>query len=264
MPIARGLNRFMKFPIRGAPMTNFKVCYRTNSNLPNTSHPTPETPVDSLESNTPRTSGGMNTPTTLPKERQGILTGYTKMPNKKIRIMERVFQKRKKRLMKATNAVMEVFKTQDIQFKSAEIFVRKAGSFDDSEDNAQREVHIALRGIAHTVVVLRSANSTNTFLLDRVVEGIRLVELKVDKDDNNKIEKCSKFKPEEMLKLSTYNNIGLSSQNIADWIDMEAKTEYNMLTNSCVHFSFYFHQRFLSGLKTRQFFEALKTKINRN
>jgi len=252
----------MKLPMHGPPMTSSTLRYRTNSSLPNTNHPTPKTPVDSLESNTPRTSGVVNTPTTLPKERLGMLTGNTKIDNKNSRVMQRVWQKRQKRLMKATNAVMEVFRTKEIQFKSAEIFVRKAGSFDDSEDNAQREVHIALRGIAHTVVVLKSADSSNTFLLDRVVEGIRLTELKVDKEDSNKIEKCSKFKPEEMLKLSTYNNIGLSSLDIADWIDMQSKTEYNVLTNSCVQFSFYFHQHFLSGLKTRQVLKAMRTKLN--
>jgi len=141
-----------------------------------------------------------------------------------------------------------------INFETAEIYIRKAGSFDDAEDNGQREVHIALRGIAHTVVVLKSGEQS--FLLDRVVEGIRLTELKIN-DETLQIEKCNKFKPEEMVKLSTYNDIDLSSVQIAEWIKKESETEYNVIRNNCVQFSFYFYQHFLSGLKLQRFIKSI-------
>ena len=188
----------------------------------------------------------------------GMLTGNTTMANKGNRVMQRVWEKRQKRLAKATNGILETFKT-GLKFESAEIYIRKAGSFDDSEDNAQREVHIALRGIAHTVVVLKAGNQR--FLLDRVVEGIRLSELKYN-EETKTIEKDNKFKPDEMIKLSTYNNINLSSIKIAEWVNKESKTQYNVIRNNCVWFSFYFHQQFLSGLKMQQFYQSIKEKLN--
>ena len=45
MPIARYLNRFMKLPMHGPPMTSSTLRYRTNSSLPNTNHPTPKTHI---------------------------------------------------------------------------------------------------------------------------------------------------------------------------------------------------------------------------
>jgi len=192
------------------------------------------------------------------QESFGMLTGNAAMANKGNRIMQRVWEKRRKKLEKATNGILETFKS-GLKFESAEIYIRKAGSFDDSQDNAQKEVHIALRGIAHTVVVLKAGNQR--FLLDRVVEGIRLSELKYD-EEKQVIEKDNKFKPEEMVKLSTYNNINLSSIKIAEWINKESKTQYNVIRNNCVWFSFYFHQQFLSGLKMQQFYNSLKDKIS--
>mmetsp|Transcript_1711 Transcript_1711/g.1432 ORF Transcript_1711/g.1432 Transcript_1711/m.1432 type:complete len:287 (-) Transcript_1711:935-1795(-) len=187
----------------------------------------------------------------------GMLTGNTTMANKGNRVMQRVWEKRQKKLEKATNGILETFKS-GLKFESAEIYIRKAGSFDDSQDNAQKEVHIALRGIAHTVVVLKAGNQR--FLLDRVVEGIRLSELKYN-EETKVIEKDNKFKPEEMVKLSTYNNINLSSVKIAEWINKESKTQYNVIRNNCVWFSFYFHQQFLSGLKMQQFYHSVKGKF---
>jgi len=192
------------------------------------------------------------------QESFGMLTGNAAMANKGNRIMERVWAKRQKKLEKATNGILETFKS-GLKFESAEIYIRKAGSFDDSQDNAQKEVHIALRGIAHTVVVLKSGNKR--FLLDRVVEGIRLSELKYN-EEKKIIEKDNKFKPDEMIKLSSYNNINLSSGSIAEWINKESKTQYNVISNNCVWFSFYFHRQFLSGLKMQQFYQSLKGQFN--
>ena len=117
---------------------------------------------------------------------------------------------------------------------------------------------VALRGIAHTVVVLRSDDGT--FLLDRVVEGIRLTKLAVDAQ-TGEVEECPKFKPSEMLRLSTHRQLGLSAAAVADWIEVESKNEYNVITNSCVNFSYFFHQHFLRGLKTRQFVDSMRTTV---
>lgn len=191
-------------------------------------------------------------------ERLGQFVGNASMANQNSRVMQRVWEKRQKRLYKATNAVMEVFRSKSLQFESAEIYVRTAGMFDDAEDNGQREVHIALRGIAHTVVVLRS--NEGTYLLDRVVEGIRLTELSVDAS-TGEVEECAKFKPNEMLRLSTHRQLGLSGSRVADWIEVESKKEYNVITNSCVNFSYFFHQHFLRGLKTQQFIDSVRTTL---
>merc|ERR1719410_1041500 len=129
----------------------------------------------------------------------GMLTGNTSMTssssttNKSKRIMDRVWEKRKKKLQKATNLILSRFETESMKFDCIELYIRKAGSFNESEDNAQKEVHIALRGIAHTVVVLKSGSSA--FLLDRVVEGIRLTELQMD-EETQCIEACARFKPD--------------------------------------------------------------------
>eukprot|EP01084_Bolivina_argentea_P160225 279031_1 len=183
-----------------------------------------------------------------------MLTGNTTQISKNDRIMQRVWEKRKQRLFKATNNILEKFQTKNIKFQTAEIYIRKAGSFDDDEDNNQREVHIALRGIAHTVVVLKCG--TESYLLDRVVEGIRLTELSMN--NQMEIEKCNKFKPEEMVKLSTFNNINISSNVIAEWINKESQTQYNVIRNNCVQFSFYFYQHFLYGMKIKQLINQLK------
>jgi len=190
-------------------------------------------------------------------ERLGQFVGNSAMAHQNNRVMQRVWAKRQQRLYKATSAVMEVFRSNALQFESAEIYVRTAGMFDDAEDNGQREVHIALRGIAHTVVVLRS-ECGSTYLVDRVVEGIRLTALTVDGE--GQIEECPKFKPQEMLRLSTYRNLALSGAAVADWVEEEGKNEYNVITNSCVNFSYYFHQHFLRGLKTRQFIDSVKAQ----
>jgi len=187
----------------------------------------------------------------------GALTGNATMTNKNDRVMQRVWAKRQQRLFKATSGILEKFETEHVNFETAEIYIRSAGSFDDAEDNGQREVHIALRGIAHTVVVLKCGKES--YLLDRVVEGIRLTELKIN-DETLQIEKCNKFKPDEMVKLSTYNNINLSSVQIAEWIKKESQTQYNVITNNCVQFSFYFYQHFLSGLKIQQFIKSFTAK----
>lgn len=181
----------------------------------------------------------------------------TKCPKKakSERIMERVWQKRQQRLLKATSGVMDTFKSQNLSFDSAEIFIRKAGSFDDAEDNGQREVHIALRGIAHTVVVLRCGG--DAYLLDRVVEGIRLTQLEVE-PQSGAIVTCAKFKPNEMLRLSAFEGVGLSSREIAEWVEVEGRRRYHVLLNSCVNFSFYFYQRFLCGLKAKRAVQALR------
>jgi len=188
----------------------------------------------------------------------GMFTGNASMANKNNRVMQRVWQKRQQRLMKATSHILERFKTGNLKFESAEIYIRAAGSFDDSEDNGQREVHIALRGIAHTVVVLKTGDQ-ESYLLDRVVEGIRLTELKINQK-TQKIEQCNKFKPDEMVKLSTYKNIDLSSNKIAEWINKESQTEYNVISNNCVWFSAYFYQNFLAGLKVQQLIESFRGK----
>merc|ERR1719233_1067758 len=155
-------------------------------------------------------------------ERLGQFVGAAAMANHNNRVMQRVWAKRQQRLYKATSAVMEVFRANAMRFESAEIFVRTAGMFDDAEDNGQREVHIALRGIAHTVVVLKS-ECGSTYLVDRVVEGIRLTALTVDGE--GQIEECPKFKPQEMLRLSTYRNLALSGAAVADWVEEEGKNE---------------------------------------
>ena len=67
MPMTRYLNRFMKLPMPSISRACSNVGYRTNSSLPNPNHPSPETPVDSFETNTPRIRGGVNTPTALQK-----------------------------------------------------------------------------------------------------------------------------------------------------------------------------------------------------
>lgn len=177
------------------------------------------------------------------------------------RIMERVWQKRQQRLLKATSGVMDTFKSKNMSFESAEIYIRKAGSFDDAEDNGQREVHIALRGIAHTVVVLRCGDEA--FLLDRVVEGIRLTQLQTEAE-SRAIVSCAKFKPDEMLKLSTFDGVALSSRDIAEWVEVEGRRRYHVLFNSCVNFSLYFYQRFLCGLKAQRAVQALRTGFSTN
>eukprot|EP01084_Bolivina_argentea_P105778 189428_1 len=65
-------------------------------------------------------------------------------------IMQRVWKKRQEKLFKATSNVLNTFKNKNLTFSNVEIYIRKAGSFDDSENNKQKEVHIALHGIAHT------------------------------------------------------------------------------------------------------------------
>jgi len=189
-------------------------------------------------------------------EKLGVFVGNSAMANQNSRVMQRVWAKRQKQLRKRTGAVMDIFKSEALQFDSTEIYVRTAGMFDDAEDNGQREVHIALKGIAHTVVVLRSS-SGGIYLLDRVVEGIRLTELTVDPETGD-IETCPQFKPQEMLRLATHRNLGLSGSDVCEWIESEGEREYNVITNSCVNFSYYFHQHFLRGLKTRQFVDSLK------
>jgi len=69
---------------------------------------------------------------------------------------------------------------------------------------------------------------------------------------------CPQFKPHEMLRLATHRNVDLSGGDVADWIEAEGKREYNVITNSCVNFSYYFHQHFLRGLKTRRFVDSFK------
>merc|ERR1712228_744665 len=165
--------------------------------------------------------------------------GSTSMTIKSKRVMERVWEKRQKKLQKATNLILSQFESKSMNFDSVEVYIRKAGSFADSDDNAQKEVHIALRGIAHTVV-----------------EGIRLSELTLNAHTQC-IEASNRFKPDEMYKISAYNDMELSSLDIVKWINTESQTKYNMITNSCVHFSFYFYFHFLSGIKTKQFVQSL-------
>jgi len=188
-------------------------------------------------------------------ERLGQFVGAAAMANHNNRVMQRVWAKRQKRLHKATSSVMAMFRAEAMSFESAEIFVRTAGMFDDAEDNGQREVHIALRGIAHTVVLLRESNTQRLFLMDRVVEGIRLTELALS--ESGAIEKCAHFKPAEMLRLSMHRNLALPAADVADWVEAEGKNEYNVITNSCVNFAYFFHRHFLRGLKRRQFIEAV-------
>jgi len=179
----------------------------------------------------------------------GMFTGNQKLSTKQDRIMERVWEKRKQKLWKTTSVTLDKFTTEKINFEAVDIYVRGAGSFDDAEDNGQRDVHIALRGIAHTVVVLKS--NSICYLLDRVVEGIRLTELEINPQTNTIVE-CPKFKPHEMVKLATFNDIELSSPAIADWVEEESKTKYDVIKNNCVWFSFYFYQQFLYGRKLQK------------
>lgn len=179
----------------------------------------------------------------------GMLTGNMQMTTNESRIMQRVWEKRQKKLTKATDKWLTKFRDENLKIKSVELYIRQAGSFDDSEDNAQRDVHISLRGIAHTSVILKAENEL-VFLLDRVVEGIRLTELPID-ENAQKIQKCNKFKPDEMLKINSYD-IDLTSKQIAEFIEEEAKRPYHVLLNSFVQFAMYFHARFLYAYKLRK------------
>eukprot|EP01083_Nonionella_stella_P070129 187473_1 len=154
--------------------------------------------------------------------------------NKRDDIMQKVWAKKQQRLSKETGAILQELAQNSVRFESAQIYIRKAGSFDNADKKAQ-QVHIALRGIAHTAVILK-CNKNKMYLLDRVVEGIRLIELK---DMNG-----SKFKADQMMKLSSSSEIDLCSTQIADWIQSESQRKYDALTNSCVQFAFYFYLQF--------------------
>eukprot|EP01084_Bolivina_argentea_P090226 162619_1 len=181
-------------------------------------------------------------PSNIPSLNQsnGMVTGDQSMTTQRSLIMRRVWEKRKARLYKSTRETLRHFEAQNMTFDTARLYIRASGSFDDSKDNAQKEVHIALRGIAHTVVVLQSSHGT--YLLDRVVEGIRLTDLEIN-EETQTITKCNKFKPDEMVQLWTFNDINLTSDSIADWINQQSQTEYNIITNNCIWFSFYFWQQ---------------------
>ena len=187
-----------------------------------------------------------------------MFTGNVQMLSQNDRVMKRIWEKRQKRLTNATNKFLAKFQKENFKIKCVELYVRGAGSFDDTQDNTQRDVHISLRGIAHTSVVLIAENQL-AFLLDRVVEGIRLTELKID-DTTQKIAECHGFKPHEMVKINSYENIDLTSTQIAEFIHQESQRPYHVLMNSCVQFAIYFHQQFLIARKMRQAYKLLKEK----
>jgi len=159
-------------------------------------------------------------------------------------ILRRVWQKRENRLKKTTGVSIERLNGVDVAVKNVEFWIKNAGSFDETQDQTkQSDVHIALRGIAHTVVLLQLEDKA-WYLLDRVVEGIRLSPLETN--NSTHFGKCTKFDPKEYKKIKSYNNVrDLSSKNVVDFVQEHSKTKYHSITNSCVQLSWYFYQQFL-------------------
>eukprot|EP01084_Bolivina_argentea_P305098 527052_1 len=90
----------------------------------------------------------------------------------------------------------------DLNIKAIEIW----------EKPIQRSIHSAFHDIANRWIVLKLKNSNSCFLLNRVVSGVQLSRLPLNKDGQT-ICKCNLFKPDEMLKLKCYKNKKKSSMN---------------------------------------------------
>jgi hypothetical protein len=204
-----------------------------------------------------RFTHAMSVPFTSALDAQSLVQAQN-CDSKTAQMMAKVWKKKQERLSKKTGASLAELEANPGVFDEVEIYVRSTGSWDQNEEHS-REVSIALRGFAHTVVVLRNKKG-GCYILDRVVEGIRLSPLELASDGHS-ISKCAKFAPDEMLKLMSYCDVSLSSVEIAQWIKQQSQSQYHLVSNNCVWFSLFFYERFLAHDTLKRFYQRIKETL---
>lgn len=91
----------------------------------------------------------------------------------------------------------------------------------------------AIGGICHTFLLIDAG--PYTYLLERLEEGIRFIEL----DDNQVVE--NRLAAQRIYKRV---NLNLSSKDIGEWIEEQQKSDYSLIANNCIHFVFQFGRDF--------------------
>ena len=92
---------------------------------------------------------------------------------------------------------------------------------------------IAVGGFLHTFWLLHT--DSDTYLLERLVEGVRLMNASTIKVENDLT------KPAVTVYSSTED---VSSQEVAIWIMEQTESPYHLVTNNCIHFATQFGSRF--------------------
>ena len=92
----------------------------------------------------------------------------------------------------------------------------------------------AIGGICHTFIIIET--NSDTYILERLVEGVRLSNLGDDLGDTLKLAVCMKR-----------SRRSISSAELARWVTNQAKQEYGLGSNNCIHFAYAFGQKFMGG-----------------
>lgn len=138
-----------------------------------------------------------------------------------------------KRIKHTTDQLTARWNNKAFEIKHVEIWTRAA------QGSSAAVAKAAVGGVCHTFLLIETGPST--FLLERLVEGVRFVSLSDEEVEENK--KWAK-------RMYLANNITISSQDIAKWVEEKQKSLYNLLANNCIHFAYQFgvHFKFSGSL----------------
>eukprot|EP00483_Globobulimina_turgida_P012029 UN12051 len=155
-----------------------------------------------------------------------------------------------RRVKATTDALITKWCNRDFNIKHVEIWTRAV-------KGSSAAAGAAIGGIWHTFLLIETGPTT--FLLERVQEGIRFVELTDDAVDEHK---------SLAKRMYLANNVTLSSKLIAEWAKDKQTSPYNLLNNNCIHFAYQFgvHFRFSGFLFNNgfiHFFGRARAEIQR-
>ena len=132
-----------------------------------------------------------------------------------------------KRIKHTTDQLIARWKNREFTIKHVEIWTRAA------QGSSAAVAKAAVGGICHTFLLIETGPST--FLLERLVEGVRFVTL-----DDETVEQNKKWAKRMYLA----DDIAISSKDIAKWIEEKQASSYNLLANNCIHFAYQFGVHF--------------------
>eukprot|EP00484_Ammonia_sp_Unknown_P024114 CAMPEP_0197040954 /NCGR_PEP_ID=MMETSP1384-20130603/17573_1 /TAXON_ID=29189 /ORGANISM="Ammonia sp." /LENGTH=200 /DNA_ID=CAMNT_0042471797 /DNA_START=47 /DNA_END=649 /DNA_ORIENTATION=- len=142
-------------------------------------------------------------------------------------------------IRQTTDNVVQKWSNKEFDIKHVEIWTRAA------QGSSAAVAKAAIGGVCHTFLLLEIG--PNTYLLERLVEGIRFVLLDDEALESNK---------RLATRMYLSNDITISSKNIASWVEEKQKSEYELLSNNCIHFAYQFgvHFQFTGKLFQSGFF----------
>ena len=141
-----------------------------------------------------------------------------------------------------TDKLVARWKSKNFQINHVEIWTRAAQGASAAVAKA------AIGGICHTFLLIETGPAT--FLLERLVEGVRFIALTDEEIEANK---------KWAARMYLANNINISCKSIASWIEEKQKSVYSLINNNCIHFAYQFgvHHQFGARLFTNGFMHFL-------